>query len=180
MHSDPISRKNDSVNAEVSEERNLSLSIHPLSLVLTLSLSLSLSSHPLSLSPSLSLSLSLIHYLSRPHSLSLLSSIISLSLSLSLSLSQVSAMMNRMESVAAGLNVSLDHPSFTQALPPSSLQRFLRARPIPGLVLADHQASFNNRSQLYFLYCCLIINYSYQLPDNHPHPSNLVAMIQKP
>uniref|UniRef100_A0A672T6E4 Nicastrin n=1 Tax=Sinocyclocheilus grahami TaxID=75366 RepID=A0A672T6E4_SINGR len=49
------------------------------------------------------------------------------------------------ESAAAGLNVSLGHPLFTQPLPPSSLQRFLRARPIPGLVLADHQTLFNNR-----------------------------------
>ncbi|XP_042611082.1 nicastrin-like [Cyprinus carpio] len=68
-----------------------------------------------------------------------------LSLSLSLSLSQVSEMMNRMESAAAGLSVSVGHPSFSQPLPPSSLQRFLRAGPIPGLVLADHQKSFSNR-----------------------------------
>ncbi|KTG37662.1 hypothetical protein cypCar_00047797, partial [Cyprinus carpio] len=57
----------------------------------------------------------------------------------------VSEMMNRMESAAAGLSVSVGHPSFSQPLPPSSLQRFLRAGPIPGLVLADHQKSFSNR-----------------------------------
>ncbi|XP_026061189.1 nicastrin-like [Carassius auratus] len=58
---------------------------------------------------------------------------------------EVLEMMTRMRSAAAGLNVSVAHPSFTQALPPSSLQRFLRAGLIPGLVLADHQTSFNNR-----------------------------------
>ncbi|XP_016391347.1 nicastrin-like, partial [Sinocyclocheilus rhinocerous] len=58
---------------------------------------------------------------------------------------EVLDLMNKMQSAAAGLNVSLGHPLFTQPLPPSSLQRFLRARPIPGLVLADHQTLFNNR-----------------------------------
>uniref|UniRef100_A0A672RGH7 Nicastrin n=1 Tax=Sinocyclocheilus grahami TaxID=75366 RepID=A0A672RGH7_SINGR len=37
------------------------------------------------------------------------------------------------------------HPSVSQPLPPSSFQRFLRVRGIPGLVLADHNTSFNNR-----------------------------------
>uniref|UniRef100_A0A8C1KBI4 Nicastrin n=1 Tax=Cyprinus carpio TaxID=7962 RepID=A0A8C1KBI4_CYPCA len=35
--------------------------------------------------------------------------------------------------------------SRSQPLPPSSFQRFLRARRIPGLVLADHNTSFTNR-----------------------------------
>uniref|UniRef100_A0A8C1KEM3 Nicastrin n=1 Tax=Cyprinus carpio TaxID=7962 RepID=A0A8C1KEM3_CYPCA len=34
---------------------------------------------------------------------------------------------------------------FSHPLPPSSFQRFLRARRIPGLVLADHNTSFTNR-----------------------------------
>ncbi|XDV28379.1 hypothetical protein PO909_031703 [Leuciscus waleckii] len=58
---------------------------------------------------------------------------------------EVSLMMKNMQSVAAGLNISLDEPPVTQPLPPSSLQRFLRVRPIPGLVLADHRTSFINR-----------------------------------
>uniref|UniRef100_A0A8C1QJH3 Nicastrin n=1 Tax=Cyprinus carpio TaxID=7962 RepID=A0A8C1QJH3_CYPCA len=37
---------------------------------------------------------------------------------------------------------------FSHPLPPSSFQRFLRARRIPGLVLADHNTSFTNRSQI--------------------------------
>uniref|UniRef100_A0A673H3U5 Nicastrin n=1 Tax=Sinocyclocheilus rhinocerous TaxID=307959 RepID=A0A673H3U5_9TELE len=41
--------------------------------------------------------------------------------------------------------LSLDQPSVSQPLPPSSFQRFLRVRGIPGLVLADHNTSFNNR-----------------------------------
>uniref|UniRef100_A0A8C6PMW2 Nicastrin n=1 Tax=Nothobranchius furzeri TaxID=105023 RepID=A0A8C6PMW2_NOTFU len=32
-----------------------------------------------------------------------------------------------------------------QALPPSSFQRFLRARPIPGVVIENHQSTFTNR-----------------------------------
>ncbi|XP_056125579.1 LOW QUALITY PROTEIN: nicastrin [Rhinichthys klamathensis goyatoka] len=58
---------------------------------------------------------------------------------------KVSEMMKSMQSIAAGLRISLDEPPVTQPLPPSSLQRFLRVRPIPGLVLADHQSSFINR-----------------------------------
>uniref|UniRef100_A0A8C7Z009 Nicastrin n=1 Tax=Oryzias sinensis TaxID=183150 RepID=A0A8C7Z009_9TELE len=46
---------------------------------------------------------------------------------------------------AAGLNISLEEPNVTQPLPPSSLQRFLRARPIPGVVIENHQASFTNK-----------------------------------
>uniref|UniRef100_A0A8C8I2N6 Nicastrin n=1 Tax=Oncorhynchus tshawytscha TaxID=74940 RepID=A0A8C8I2N6_ONCTS len=34
---------------------------------------------------------------------------------------------------------------FSQPLPPSSFQRLLRARAIPGIVLADHQTDINNR-----------------------------------
>ncbi|XP_016320246.1 nicastrin, partial [Sinocyclocheilus anshuiensis] len=58
---------------------------------------------------------------------------------------QVSAMMSRVQSAAAGLNLTVDQPSVSQPLPPSSFQRFLRVRGIPGLVLADHNTSFNNR-----------------------------------
>uniref|UniRef100_A0A673H6S8 Nicastrin n=1 Tax=Sinocyclocheilus rhinocerous TaxID=307959 RepID=A0A673H6S8_9TELE len=50
-----------------------------------------------------------------------------------------------MQSAAAGLNLTVDQPSVSQPLPPSSFQRFLRVRGIPGLVLADHNTSFNNR-----------------------------------
>ncbi|XP_067309021.1 nicastrin [Pseudorasbora parva] len=59
--------------------------------------------------------------------------------------SEVSDMMKRMRSIATSLSISLDEPAVSQPLPPSSLQRFLRVRQIPGLVLADHKASFTNR-----------------------------------
>ncbi|XP_039517052.1 nicastrin [Pimephales promelas] len=58
---------------------------------------------------------------------------------------EVSEMMKSMQSIATDLGLSLVEPPVTQPLPPSSLQRFLRVRPIPGLVLADHQSSFVNR-----------------------------------
>uniref|UniRef100_A0AAR2JP42 Nicastrin n=1 Tax=Pygocentrus nattereri TaxID=42514 RepID=A0AAR2JP42_PYGNA len=58
---------------------------------------------------------------------------------------QVANLVANIKSVASSLNLSLNEPSATQALPPSSFQRFLRVRPVPGLVLADHQASFTNR-----------------------------------
>ncbi|XP_072109329.1 nicastrin [Mobula birostris] len=44
-----------------------------------------------------------------------------------------------------GLNISVQQPNQSQPLPPSSFQRFLRARNIPGAVLTDHQGSFTNR-----------------------------------
>lgn len=42
-------------------------------------------------------------------------------------------------------DVVLRRLSESQALPPSSLQRFLRARNISGVVLADHSGSFHNK-----------------------------------
>uniref|UniRef100_A0A673WSP0 Nicastrin n=1 Tax=Salmo trutta TaxID=8032 RepID=A0A673WSP0_SALTR len=48
-------------------------------------------------------------------------------------------------SSTAGLNFSFVETGFSQPLPPSSFQRFLRARAIPGIFLADHQTAFNNR-----------------------------------
>uniref|UniRef100_A0A4W4GB17 Nicastrin n=1 Tax=Electrophorus electricus TaxID=8005 RepID=A0A4W4GB17_ELEEL len=58
---------------------------------------------------------------------------------------QVINLVDNIKSVASTLNVSLDEPNTTQALPPSSFQRFLRVQPIPGVVLADHKSSFINR-----------------------------------
>ncbi|XP_026877553.2 nicastrin [Electrophorus electricus] len=58
---------------------------------------------------------------------------------------EVINLVDNIKSVASTLNVSLDEPNTTQALPPSSFQRFLRVQPIPGVVLADHKSSFINR-----------------------------------
>uniref|UniRef100_A0A8D3EBD3 Nicastrin n=1 Tax=Scophthalmus maximus TaxID=52904 RepID=A0A8D3EBD3_SCOMX len=41
--------------------------------------------------------------------------------------------------------VTPEVPTASQPLPPSSFQRFLRARPIPGVVLEDHQSAFTSR-----------------------------------
>ncbi|NXH80171.1 NICA protein, partial [Edolisoma coerulescens] len=45
----------------------------------------------------------------------------------------------------SGSGVSVREPGVSQPLPPSSFQRFLRSRPIPGAVLSDHRAAFRNR-----------------------------------
>ncbi|KAL2096866.1 hypothetical protein ACEWY4_006073 [Coilia grayii] len=58
---------------------------------------------------------------------------------------EVEKLLKNMTSVAAALSLSLAEPNATQPLPPSSFQRFLRSRQIPGVVLADHQSAFNNR-----------------------------------
>ncbi|XP_051236191.1 nicastrin [Dicentrarchus labrax] len=58
---------------------------------------------------------------------------------------EVRKLIENLQSAAGGLNISMDEPSVSQPLPPSSFQRFLRARPIPGVVLEDHQSAFSNR-----------------------------------
>ncbi|XP_027006391.2 nicastrin [Tachysurus fulvidraco] len=58
---------------------------------------------------------------------------------------EVTSLISNIKSAASMSNLTLDEPNATQALPPSSFQRFLRVRPIPGVVLADHQSSFINR-----------------------------------
>uniref|UniRef100_A0A8C7QZV6 Nicastrin n=1 Tax=Oncorhynchus mykiss TaxID=8022 RepID=A0A8C7QZV6_ONCMY len=57
----------------------------------------------------------------------------------------VTNLVKNLQSSTAGLNLSFVETGFSQPLPPSSFQRFLRARAIPGIVLADHQTDFNNR-----------------------------------
>uniref|UniRef100_A0ABI7WV13 Nicastrin n=1 Tax=Felis catus TaxID=9685 RepID=A0ABI7WV13_FELCA len=58
---------------------------------------------------------------------------------------QVEALLSTLEKSGAGVPaVVLRRPNQSQPLPPSSLQRFLRARNISGVVLADHSAVFHN------------------------------------
>uniref|UniRef100_A0A8C8I0Y3 Nicastrin n=1 Tax=Oncorhynchus tshawytscha TaxID=74940 RepID=A0A8C8I0Y3_ONCTS len=57
----------------------------------------------------------------------------------------VTNLVKNLQSSTAGLNFSLVETDFSQPLPPSSFQRLLRARAIPGIVLADHQTDINNR-----------------------------------
>lgn len=59
---------------------------------------------------------------------------------------QVEALLSTLEKSGAGVPaVVLRRPNQSQPLPPSSLQRFLRARNISGVVLADHSAVFHNQ-----------------------------------
>ncbi|XP_017266646.1 nicastrin isoform X2 [Kryptolebias marmoratus] len=58
---------------------------------------------------------------------------------------EVMKLINNLTSSAKDLNFSVEEPDVTQPLPPSSLQRFLLARPIPGVVIENHQTSFTNR-----------------------------------
>ncbi|XP_075419779.1 nicastrin [Tenrec ecaudatus] len=59
---------------------------------------------------------------------------------------QVEQLLTTLETVATGVPaVVLQRPSQSQPLPPSSLQRFLRAQNISGVVLTDHSAAFQNR-----------------------------------
>nr|XP_019571979.1 PREDICTED: nicastrin [Rhinolophus sinicus] len=59
---------------------------------------------------------------------------------------QVEHLLTTLEKSGAGIPaVILQRPNQSQPLPPSSLQRFLRARNISGVVLADHATVFHNR-----------------------------------
>ncbi|XP_063073094.1 nicastrin [Engraulis encrasicolus] len=58
---------------------------------------------------------------------------------------EVQTLMNNLSTVATSLGLLLQQPTVSQPLPPSSFQRFLLARNIPGVVLADHQSAFNNK-----------------------------------
>ncbi|XP_074508186.1 nicastrin [Sebastes fasciatus] len=58
---------------------------------------------------------------------------------------EVRKLIVNLQSAAKGLNFSVDEPNVSQPLPPSSFQRFLRARPIPGVVIEDHQSAFTNK-----------------------------------
>ncbi|XP_033507091.2 nicastrin [Epinephelus lanceolatus] len=78
---------------------------------------------------------------------------------------EVRTLIENLHLAATGLNVSLNEPGFSQPLPPSSFQRFLRARPIPGIVIEDHQSAFTNR-----FYESMYDNAEYL---NVSYPSNL-------
>ncbi|XP_034040001.1 nicastrin [Thalassophryne amazonica] len=81
--------------------------------------------------------------------------------------SEVKKLIENLRSASGGLNVSVAESPFSQPLPPSSFQRFLRARPIPGVVITDHQKSFNNK-----FYQSMYDNSEYL---NLTYPANLSA-----
>ncbi|NXW64991.1 NICA protein, partial [Eurystomus gularis] len=59
--------------------------------------------------------------------------------------SQIKNLLDILSNSSRGANVTLQEAGFSQPLPPSSFQRFLRARNIPGVVLTDHRTAFQNR-----------------------------------
>ncbi|XP_064588676.1 nicastrin isoform X5 [Zonotrichia leucophrys gambelii] len=58
---------------------------------------------------------------------------------------QVRDLLSKLRNSSSGSGVSVQEPEVSQPLPPSSFQRFLRVRSIPGAVLSDHRAEFRNR-----------------------------------
>ncbi|XP_018086995.1 nicastrin isoform X2 [Xenopus laevis] len=57
----------------------------------------------------------------------------------------VQEVVDSLVSASHGSNVTVQEVDHSQPLPPASLQRFLRARNIPGVVLTDHRAAYSNR-----------------------------------
>ncbi|XP_053739558.1 nicastrin [Synchiropus splendidus] len=80
---------------------------------------------------------------------------------------EVTNLMANLRSSAAALGVTVGEPPVSQPLPPASLQRFLLARPIPGVVIEDHQSTYANR-----FYQSMYDNAQYV---NVSYPANLTA-----
>lgn len=80
---------------------------------------------------------------------------------------EVRKLIENLQVASKDLNVTVSQPQASQPLPPSSFQRFLRARPIPGVVIEDHQSVFTNR-----YYESMYDNAEYL---NISYPSNLTA-----
>ncbi|KAM3918891.1 nicastrin isoform 2-T2 [Leptodactylus fuscus] len=57
---------------------------------------------------------------------------------------EVEQMIAALKTSSRDTNVTLQEVGQSQALPPASFQRFLRARNIPGVVLTDHRATYRN------------------------------------
>ncbi|CAL1579108.1 unnamed protein product [Knipowitschia caucasica] len=58
---------------------------------------------------------------------------------------EVQSLIENLKEASSSSNTNVSEPEASQPLPPSSLQRFLRARPFPGVVLQDHSSTFTNR-----------------------------------
>ncbi|XP_021397899.2 nicastrin isoform X2 [Lonchura striata] len=60
--------------------------------------------------------------------------------------SEVQSVLSALRGAARGSGLSVQEPEASRPLPPSALQRFLRARRLlPGALLADHRGAFRNR-----------------------------------
>ncbi|KAM8838732.1 nicastrin [Synchiropus picturatus] len=80
---------------------------------------------------------------------------------------EVTNLMANLHSSAAALGITVGEPPVSQPLPPASLQRFLLARPVPGVVIEDHQSTYANR-----FYQSMYDNAQYV---NVSYPANLTA-----
>uniref|UniRef100_A0A8C6WJ51 Nicastrin n=1 Tax=Neogobius melanostomus TaxID=47308 RepID=A0A8C6WJ51_9GOBI len=58
---------------------------------------------------------------------------------------EVKKLIVNFQAAAVNTNVSVQEPQESQPLPPASFQRFLRERPLPGIVIQDHASTFTNR-----------------------------------
>ncbi|KAJ0059332.1 hypothetical protein NL108_015517, partial [Boleophthalmus pectinirostris] len=58
---------------------------------------------------------------------------------------EVRKLIEILQNVAKNTNVTVREPDVSQPLPPSSFQRFLRARPLPGIVIQDHESAYTNK-----------------------------------
>lgn len=58
---------------------------------------------------------------------------------------EVKKLIDNFQAAAANTKVPVEEPLVSQPLPPSSFQRFLRARPFPGIVIQDHNSTFTNK-----------------------------------
>ncbi|XP_072296314.1 nicastrin [Eucyclogobius newberryi] len=58
---------------------------------------------------------------------------------------EVKKLVENLMTAGRNANVTVSEPDQSQPLPPSSFQRFLRARPFPGIVIQDHPSEFTNR-----------------------------------
>ncbi|XP_029437535.1 nicastrin isoform X2 [Rhinatrema bivittatum] len=58
---------------------------------------------------------------------------------------QVRSLVDALSKASLNTSVTLQQVNPSLPLPPSSFQRFLRARDVPGAVLTDHRAAFQNR-----------------------------------
>ncbi|NP_001123711.2 nicastrin [Xenopus tropicalis] len=57
----------------------------------------------------------------------------------------VQEVVDSLVAASQGSNVTIQEVDRSQPLPPASLQRFLRVRNIPGVVLTDHRTAYSNR-----------------------------------
>ncbi|XP_072284734.1 nicastrin isoform X2 [Pyxicephalus adspersus] len=58
---------------------------------------------------------------------------------------EVQDMIRILKAASKGANVTVEEVEQSQALPPASFQRFLRAQKIPGVVLTDHKDAYHNK-----------------------------------